>query len=191
MIAHLRNHKEYSCDICNKTFKYQDILEKHIIITHEEAKLYCHFYNNETTCPFEQDCVFLHEHSSQCRYGACCERKLCMYKHKVNSSDFGDVGEDEVIDENEMNEDNEIPENERTFFNPYRETADDPEVELYYSFNCEMCIFKTTNKRRFIRHQKEVHSVQGKYVCTKCERTFKNKKEFNEHKYHGCGEIID
>ena len=31
-----------------------------------------------------------------------------MYKHKVNSSDFDDVGEEEVIDVSEMNEDDEI-----------------------------------------------------------------------------------
>ena len=103
MRAHLRSHKEYMCEICKQTIKHQDILEKHIIITHANAKLYCHFYNNGTTCPFEQECVFLHEHSSQCRYAALCERNLCMYKHKVNNSDFDDVEEDGVIDVNEMN----------------------------------------------------------------------------------------
>ena len=66
--------------------------------------IYCHFYNNGTTCPFEQECVFLHEHSSQCRYLALCEINLCMYKHKLNYTDFHDVGEDGVIDVNEMNE---------------------------------------------------------------------------------------
>ena len=64
-----------------------------------------------------------------------------MHNHKGDSSDS-----DDVIDVDEMNQENEISDNE-IFKNPYREAADDPEVELYYSFDCELCIFKTTDKR--------------------------------------------
>ena len=85
MRAHLKNHKEHLCETCDKTFKYQDILGKYIKIAHEDARLYCHFFNNGITCPFEQDCVFLYEHSTQCKHGALCERNLCMYKHLENS----------------------------------------------------------------------------------------------------------
>ena len=205
MRAHLKNHREHVCETCDKSFKYQDILEKHISITHEDAKLYCHFFNNETTCPFEKDCVFLHENSSQCNYGALCERNLCMYKHLKNSHDeqLDGVEEDEVIDVSELNEETDIPDNEKTFFNPYREAAasrinenEESLVDLVENkneeieaeeFKCELCIFKTTDKKRFTKHQKEIHSVKGKYVCTMCERPFDSRKEFNGHKYHGCG----
>ena len=73
------------------------------------------------TCPFEQDCVFLYEHSTQCKYGALCERNLCMYKHLENSCE--EQVEDELNDVIELNEETEIPDNERTFFNPYIEGA--------------------------------------------------------------------
>ena len=54
-------------------------------------------------------------------------------------------------------------------------------------FKCELCVFKTTDKARFTKHQKEIHSLKGKYFCSNCERPFDNRKEFNGHKYHGCG----
>ena len=58
-------------------------------------------------------------------------------------------------------------------------------------FKCELCIFKTDKNDRFERHKKDIHSVQGKYFCTKCERLFDSRKDFNGHKYidvvHGYG----
>ena len=127
-----------------------------------------------------------------------------MYKHLGNSCDeqIDAVEEDDVT---ELNEESDIPDHEKTFFNPCREAAasriianEESEIELVEEKNaeieieleelkCELCIFKTTDKKRFVRHQKEIHSVKGKYVCTMCERPFDNRKEFNGHKYHGCG----
>ena len=43
MNAHRKKHRMHKCDRCDKTFKYQDIKKKHILITHENVKLYCHF----------------------------------------------------------------------------------------------------------------------------------------------------
>ena len=34
------------------------------------------------TCPFDKECVFLHEDADNCKYGESCERILCMFKHK-------------------------------------------------------------------------------------------------------------
>ena len=64
---------------------------------------------------------------------------------------------------------------EMTFQNPSTSKATNAnEVELYFNFNCDLCIFKTKDKTRFIRHRKEIHSIQGKYVCTKCQKSRKN-----------------
>ena len=99
----------------------QDILEKDVTIAHVDARLYCHFFNNGITFPYEQDFVFLHEHSTQCKYGALCDRNVCMYKHLENSCE--QQIEDELNDVTKLNEETEIPDNERTFFNPCREGA--------------------------------------------------------------------
>ena len=61
--AHKKKHQNLKCDICNKTFNSESILEKHKKITHEKIKIYCHYFNNGLKCPFENECVFLHEDS--------------------------------------------------------------------------------------------------------------------------------
>ena len=33
------------------------------------------------TCPFGEECIFLHEVSRKCKYGKLCERLKCMFKH--------------------------------------------------------------------------------------------------------------
>ena len=61
MSAHRKIHTKYQCDQCEKSFQYLDIKKKHILVTHEKTKLYCHFFNNRKTCPYDDRCVFLHE----------------------------------------------------------------------------------------------------------------------------------
>ena len=108
MVAHLKTH--ILCNICGKSFKYQDILEKHIKIAHEDTKLYCHFYNNDKNCPLNLNCVFLHEDSSQCRYGKVCERTYCMFKHEEV-----DENDEEQVDISVLFEKSEIADAEKTF----------------------------------------------------------------------------
>ena len=94
MSAHTKMHKRYKCDQCEKTFKFPDIRTKHIQVKHQNAKYYCHFFNNRKTCPYDDECVFLHEHSKLCKYGDECERTYCMFQHEDN-----DVIEKENVNE--------------------------------------------------------------------------------------------
>ena len=80
---HVKTHKTYSCDECDLEFKYEGILVKHMEAAHEN-NLYCHYYNNDKECPFDDQCIFLHDDSENCKYGKACERNLCMYKHEEN-----------------------------------------------------------------------------------------------------------
>ena len=64
--------QRHSCPFCEIFFNFEDILKKHITIAHEGTKLYCHFLYNGKNCPFESDCIFLHQNSTQCRYGQLC-----------------------------------------------------------------------------------------------------------------------
>ena len=63
--------------------------------THEGLRIFCHFFNNNKTCPFNNGCVFIHEDSEVC------ERRKCMYKHGVDDS--GDELEN-VIEEEDKDE---------------------------------------------------------------------------------------
>ena len=76
MNGHLKTHKKFQCDQCGKSFKYLELLTKHTKISHENCKLYCHYFNNKKVCPFIEDCLFLHEEADICRYensvSVCC-----------------------------------------------------------------------------------------------------------------------
>ena len=81
--AHSKIHK-YKCEQCEKSFKYLDIKRKHVAISHENGKFYCHYFNNKLTCPYAEECIFLHKDSTLCKYGLVCERNLCMFKHEID-----------------------------------------------------------------------------------------------------------
>ena len=104
---------------------------------------------------------------------------------------------DDVRETDDENDDNEA---EITFFNPSQSDSetegkennkknDDEELQNDASENsveelmkCEFCGFETKDKRRFKKHQLEMHSVKGKYVCCSCREEFDNRKFYN----HGC-----
>ena len=124
-----------------------------------------------------------------------------MYKHEEEN-------DDEENDDEENIEENDVDESDhgnQTFMNPFlpksqesvveveKDTEDNSEIKslvndqsVEESFRCELCIFQTTNSKRFKRHQFENHSVKGKYVCIQCHEEFINRKQFNSHNYHGC-----
>ena len=128
--AHIKSHEKYSCDHCDKRFKFQDIRDKHVKIAHESLKIYCHFFNNGKTCPFNDECVFLHEDAEICKYGAQCERNNCMFKHENdtnNDNDANDVNEEDGVDEEGYDEDDNNHDEtdlERTFSNPLLQTEE-------------------------------------------------------------------
>ena len=132
MLAHKKNHTKFNCEKCDKKFKYQVIKEKHMSISHGNKILYCHYFNNRKKCPFEENCIFIHDDSDMCRYGSNCERNLCMYKHSYE--------EDDIIGDNDTNV---------TFQNPY----------ISDKFECDFCDFNTTDKKEFELHLDEIKRI--------------------------------
>ena len=208
--AHIKTHISYSCENCGKNFKSEDVLSKHKLIAHENHKLFCHYYNNQKECPFGDDCIFLHEDSSVCKYRKSCERINCMFKHEIDSIDANEGCKDDednnpdenIFDVEECNENDESDNDETvdsdvkavsdlTFCNPSLADEVFPVIEEKEEepilLTCELCIFTTNDKRRFERHQFENHSVKGKYICIQCKEEFDKRKQFNSHNYHGCG----
>ena len=61
-------------------------------------KMFCHYYNNDKECPYDDQCIFAHEESPDCKFGKGCERIKCMFQHEES-----DESEDE--DENESDDD--------------------------------------------------------------------------------------
>ena len=57
--------KNFGCNQCGKTFKYLDTMKKHVDISNNNVKLYCHYFNNRRTCPYDNKwffCMNLQEH---------------------------------------------------------------------------------------------------------------------------------
>ena len=83
MNAHIKTHKKFKCDKCDKSFKFLELLTKHIKISHENVKLYCHFFNNKKVCPFKEECLFLHEEADTCTCFVCLSMNMRMMKTLV------------------------------------------------------------------------------------------------------------
>ena len=95
-------HVKYECDECDNVFKYEIVLEKHIEAAHEDVELFCHYFNNDKDCPFEEECIYIHEESDNCKFANNCERKFCMFKHvnteECETAEDSDDDDDDKID---------------------------------------------------------------------------------------------
>ena len=82
---HIKLHtssEQFNCSECDQTFYVKWRMKKHIQ-SHDKARNYCHYFNNNKYCPFEEiGCKFRHEDSSRCKYGKCCQNRLCQFKHE-------------------------------------------------------------------------------------------------------------
>ena len=87
---HNKTHKKFECDDCDSIFKREGTLEKHVQAAHEDVTLFCHYFNNGKDCPYEDECIFVHEESDVCKFGNGCERLLCMYQHEDGNDDDDD-----------------------------------------------------------------------------------------------------
>ena len=85
--THKKIHVKFGCEECDCEFKFERNLLKHMEAVHGNRILYCHFYNNDKDCPFDDECVFAHQDSPDCKYGAGCERVMCMFSHEDKEDD--------------------------------------------------------------------------------------------------------
>ena len=185
--AHEKKHKKYQCDKCDECFEYQDIMKKHKLVSHENTKLYCHFFNNDKSCPYDDRCIFLHEDSRVCKYDLNCERDYCMFKHRKKEelhenielfdevidiieveSDSDEIEEDIENDRSELNVNDSI---NKTFQNPSQESTPSGK-----KFNCEKCDFEATTKSDLVSHKKENHNW-----CPLCFSNFNSQDKLKDH----------
>ena len=73
---------------------------------HEDTQLYCHYFNNDKECPFDDHCIYLHEESDKCKFNDKCESKMCMFRHEnCDDDDNEDIDVEESDGEDESEED--------------------------------------------------------------------------------------
>jgi chromosome segregation ATPase len=98
--VHLKTHekaKTFKCDICNQEFYLNWRLRKHKE-GHEKSLKYCHYFNNDLICPYEDNgCKFAHKVSPVCRFNLKCTNKLCPFRHTNKETHYTEKEEDEQV----------------------------------------------------------------------------------------------
>ena len=83
---HLMTHaieKQFKCNVCNKTFHMKWRYKKHLQQHESNHSKYCHFFNNDKFCQFEEiGCMYKHEVAPICKTQSQCKVKFCQYKHR-------------------------------------------------------------------------------------------------------------
>ena len=87
--VHMKTHsvdKLFGCNICDKTCALQWRLQKHIKGHTDQNIKFCHYFNNNLNCIFEETsgCMFRHEIAPVCKDSDKCKFKKCQFSHAVN-----------------------------------------------------------------------------------------------------------
>ena len=174
--------KQFQCDQCDKTFALKWRFAKHMQGHANKDIKYCHFFNNQKTCPFEKiGCMFLHQHADICIFGVKCKNKLCQFKHIDNI--------DNSIEEN-VHDDLDDKFDQLT----YMEKLETKDVfcDLYCNrgYDCHRCSEETNAEfigcdlknvtDVFETDDEEVDPVTY-YLCKNCDQRFKNNENLSEH----------
>ena len=150
-----RVHRKFECDECDKVFKYEANLEKHVAAVHEDVELYCHYYNNDKECPYGDECIFMHEESENCTYGKTCDRVMCMFRHNAEG-DSDDESEESGTNQNDVSSENIVPSLEQI-------TKSLEKVAILLKkvvpiLKCEQCEFEARNQNGLTMHMKAKHT---------------------------------
>ena len=148
-------HEKFDCDECDKVFKYEAALEKHKEAAHENVELFCHYFNNNKDCPFEDECIFVHEESDNCKYGKQCERKLCMFKHENPEEEESETDSDGENDEVDIGVNGMDLNKIKPVLEKFKKAVDNFEELLdKYSLKCKECEFEAKDANGLSMHIK-------------------------------------
>ena len=153
-----RAHVKFECDECDKIFNYESTLEKHKQAVHEDVELYCHYFNNKKECPYDDQCLFLHEESKTCKYGKSCERMMCMFQHDEKDDASDGESEKDTSEEDESEE-------ETSDIEPCLEKVQ-KSIEIVSALleqvcpklKCQQCEFEAKNQNGLNMHMKSKHT---------------------------------
>ena len=172
---HKKKHGEFPCEKCDREYNFEGVLEKHIDVVHKSMKIFCHFYNNNKECPYEEQCIYAHEESNDCMFGNDCERIMCMFKHEEHHPDDEDSDDDDDSDEdvndnvNENDETNESNIIQMKDLEPSLrkvEEAMEKVNELLRknpnNLACDKCDFVAKNVNGLNMHNKSKHTKNSK-----------------------------
>ena len=169
---HEKQHEKFECEECEMEYNFESLLEKHNEAVHGSMKIFCHYFNNDKDCPFDDKCIFAHEESPKCKYGKGCERMLCMFQHEESGEvddeeDGSDDSEDDNDEDGEINDEDtlvNIRDLEPSIKN-VEEAMEKVNVLLKKhssALRCELCDFEARNSNGLTMHKKAKHTDKSK-----------------------------
>ena len=137
---------------------------------------YCHYYNNQKTCPFELlRCKFKHEESPLCKFKNCFN-PLCQFKHEVDIIEENDADDDiENVSEyikdidklvNEYETERNLDQMESSSF---KTSTPKNKTEMKRN-ECEDCINQSECVECIVRRVREEHGGVSTASCTPSHR---------------------
>ena len=111
---HMATHsaeKAFTCNICEKKFALHWRLKKHLKGHTDKNVKFCHYYNNNINCFYEETsgCMFRHETAPTCKNLETCKYEKCQFSHTNNADcveDFGKSDQIEEVEEETSTDDN-------------------------------------------------------------------------------------
>ena len=168
--VHQKKHEKFACEECDSEYNFEGLLEKHVDAVHGSMKIFCHFWNNDKECPYDDQCIFAHEDSPECKFGNGCERIMCMFQHEEN-----DDGDEDKNDESSDEEDNADGENgvnklvNVTDLEPSHRKVEEAMEKVnnllqkqLSVLKCDLCEFEARNTNGLTMHKKAKHTDNSK-----------------------------
>ena len=151
-------------------YKYEGLLEKHNQAVHGNVKIFCHYFNNDKDCPFDDQCIFAHNEAPECKFGGGCERILCMFQHEENeeSEDEDNNEDDDDVNEDDVNESREeenvisIDDIEPSLRKVEEAMEKVNELLKQQKLKCDVCEFQARNANGLNMHKKAKHTDNNK-----------------------------
>ena len=160
---HKRKHEKFECEECDRVFGVEGLLEKHVSAVHGKMKIFCHYFNNEKSCNYGNECIFAHEESPDCKLGELCERIMCMFKHdrREISDDEEDTSDEESDEENESDRKEfvNVMDLEPSFKKVEESMSRITRLLENSQLICEFCEFVAKNANGLNMHKKSKHTT--------------------------------
>ena len=166
---HKKKHIKFECEDCDCEYNYEGLLEKHNRAVHGNVKIFCHYFNNDQDCPFDDQCIFAHEESPECKFGRGCERMLCMFQHEdEENSDDEDNNDDDGDDDDDNDCDDDTEDGVITIHDiePSMKKVEEAmrkvdELLKKQSLQCDVCSFEAKNSNGLTMHKKSKHTTNN------------------------------
>ena len=180
---HLKTHdvETFKCTKCEKSFYLKWRLEKHMTGHEKLDSKFCHYFNNNKKCPFEQiGCMFKHAKSSKCWFKTQCKNKLCQYAHDIDE-DTQNIEKDTTVPLDKADVTND---NINTTENVEFEDSDLDSEDL----ECDTC-----GKIFLEHHELSEHNMEGTcgYGCEDCGAYYRYEKDLKLHMQRHCTKCFD